>query len=132
VPIFVKLSTEKSSLTSKLARIDYIGAFFFIGGMTSFLVGLSWAGVQYDWVSIQTLAPMGAGIVSIIAALFWEVHGAREPFLRPSLFYSPSAIAAFACAWCQGFLVSLPSPSPPSIDDINPLFPFFSLFHASR
>lgn len=106
VPLFVKLTTKRTSLASKLARVDWLGGFLFIGGLTSFLVGMSWAGVQYSWKSAQVLAPMLIGIASIAAAIVWECYGAREPFLRPSLFYSSSALAAYVCALFQGFIVS--------------------------
>ncbi|KAK3690274.1 major facilitator superfamily domain-containing protein [Podospora appendiculata] len=105
VPLFVKLSTEKTSLTSKLARVDWVGGFLFIGGLTIFLVGLSWAGVQYKWKSAQVIAPLIIGAVGVMASLVWESHGAREPFLRPSLFYSSSAVAAYACALFQGLIL---------------------------
>ncbi|KAK4143460.1 major facilitator superfamily domain-containing protein [Dichotomopilus funicola] len=105
VPIYVKLSTAKSSLVSKLGRVDWIGGFFFIGGLTSFLIGISWAGVQYAWNSAATIAPMVVGVVSIVIAIFWEIYGAQEPFLRPSLFHSASAIATYSCALFQGFIL---------------------------
>ncbi|ORY67806.1 major facilitator superfamily domain-containing protein [Pseudomassariella vexata] len=105
VPIFVKLSPQKSSLASKLRRVDWVGSFFFIGGTTSFLIGLSWAGIQYDWLSIQTIVPMATGVASVVVSMVWEGYGAREPMLRLSLFCSSSAIAAYACAFCQGFLL---------------------------
>lgn len=105
VPIYVKLSTEKTSVLAKLGRVDWLGATLFIGSMTSFLVGLSWAGVQYEWTSVPVVAPMAVGAVGVALSLVWERFGAREPFLRPSLFHSPSAVAAYLCAWCQGFLL---------------------------
>ncbi|KAH8906628.1 major facilitator superfamily transporter [Coniochaeta sp. PMI_546] len=105
VPLFVKLQSEKSSFVSKLARVDWIGGFLFVGGMTSFLVGLSWAGVQYEWASPQTLVPIFLGVNAVIASVVWEVYYAKEPFLRPALFASPSAVAAYACAFGQGFLL---------------------------
>nr|XP_036574732.1 major facilitator superfamily transporter [Colletotrichum truncatum]KAF6781197.1 major facilitator superfamily transporter [Colletotrichum truncatum] len=105
VPLFVRLSTEKTSLISKLLRIDAVGSLLFIGGMTSFLIGISWAGVQFAWSSAATIAPIVVGVVAVIASLFWERYGAVEPFLRPSLFYSWSAVAGYLCAFCQGFLL---------------------------
>lgn len=90
---------------SKLGRVDWIGGFFFIGGLTSFLIGISWAGVQYAWNSAATIAPIVVGVASIIIAIAWEVYGAQEPFLRPSLFHSVSAIATYSCALFQGFIV---------------------------
>jgi hypothetical protein len=110
VPLYVKLTTTKPSLASKLRRIDWVGGFFFIGGLTSFLIGISWAGIQYEWKSVQTIAPMIVGILAIIIAIFWEIYGAREPFLRPSLFCSTSALATYAGALFQGFIVGLPRP----------------------
>ncbi|KAK4158735.1 major facilitator superfamily domain-containing protein [Cladorrhinum sp. PSN259] len=105
VPLFVKLTTKKTSLASKLARVDWLGGFLFIGGLTSFLVGMSWAGVQFSWKSVQVLVPMLVGVASVAASIVWECYGAREPFLRPSLFYSSSALAAYACALFQGFIL---------------------------
>ncbi|KAB5583489.1 major facilitator superfamily transporter [Coniochaeta sp. 2T2.1] len=105
VPLFVKLRAPKSSFVSKLARVDWVGGFLFIGGTTSFLIGLSWAGVQYKWSSAQTLAPIFVGINAVVAAVAWEVYFAKEPFLRPRLFSSLSSLAAYACAFGQGALI---------------------------
>jgi EmrB/QacA subfamily drug resistance transporter len=105
VPLFVKLKTEKSTLASKLARVDWIGGILFIGGMTSFLIGLSWAGIQFEWDSAQVLAPLFVGVTAVAAAIFWENFGAENPFLRPALFSSPSAVAAYLCAFGQGFIL---------------------------
>lgn len=107
VPIYVKLRTKKTSLFSKLGRIDWVGGFFFIGGLTSFLVGISWAGIQFEWKSAQAVTPMIIGVIGVIVAVVWEIYGAREPFLRPSLFCSTSALATYACALFQGFIVRL-------------------------
>ncbi|KAK1976438.1 major facilitator superfamily transporter [Colletotrichum cereale] len=105
VPLFVRLSTEKTLLVAKLRRIDGLGSFLFIGGMTSFLIGISWAGVQFAWFSFATIAPIVAGAVAVSASLLWERYGATEPFLRPSIFYCWSAVAGYFSAFCQGFLL---------------------------
>ncbi|KAH7628156.1 major facilitator superfamily domain-containing protein [Sordaria sp. MPI-SDFR-AT-0083] len=105
VPAFVKLTTKKTSLGSKLTRVDWLGGFLFIGGLTSFLVGMSWAGIQFEWRSVQTIVPMTVGGVSVLASIVWERYGAREPFLRASLFRSRSAIAAYGCALFQGLIL---------------------------
>ncbi|KAL2163263.1 hypothetical protein VTH06DRAFT_5319 [Thermothelomyces fergusii] len=105
VPLYVKLTTVKTSLASKLGRVDWIGGFFFIGGLTSFLVGISWGGIQYEWKSVQSITPIVVGVAGVGIAIVWEIYGAREPFLRPSLFHSPSALATYACALFQGFIL---------------------------
>ena len=118
VPIYVNLRAEKAPFASKLQRVDWIGGFLFLAGMTSFLVGLSWAGVQYDWLSVQTLLPMALGIAGVVLAVLWDCFGAREPMLKPWLFHSRSAVAAYTCAFLQGFVVRdrLLPPSPVSSD----------------
>lgn len=120
VPLYVKLTTKKTSVLSKLKRVDYIGGFFFIGGMTSFLVGISWAGIQFEWNSVQAVAPMAIGVFGVVVSVFWECYGAPEPFLRPSLFHSPSALATYACALFQGFIVGPSLPTPFSVCCVRP------------
>jgi uncharacterized membrane protein YfcA len=105
VPFSVTLTTKKTSLVSKLGRVDWIGGFLFIGGMTSMLVGLSWGGVQYPWGSPQTIFPICFGLTALIVFLLWEAQEASEPILRRSLFHCSSAVAAYLGALCQGFVV---------------------------
>jgi EmrB/QacA subfamily drug resistance transporter len=105
VPFFVKLSPEKSPFFSKLARVDWIGGFLFVGGVTTTLIGLSWAGIQFAWDSVQTLVPIFIGLAVLAAAIFYECRYAKEPFLTVSLFSSPSAMVAFAAAFMNGFIL---------------------------
>lgn len=94
-------------MREKLLRVDWIGGFLFISSLTSFLMGISWAGVQFPWSSFRTITPIVAGAVGVLLSLLWESYGARQPFLRRSLFYSSSAIAAYVCALCQGLVLFL-------------------------
>jgi MFS family permease len=106
VILFVQLETVKSSLKEKLLRVDWLGGFLFISSLTTFLIGLTWAGVQFPWSDYRTLVPLVLGVFGIGGSLTWEHFGAREPFLRRSLFYETSAIAAYICALTQGLVVS--------------------------
>lgn len=104
--LFVKLETAKTSLKEKLLRVDWLGGFFFISSLTTFLIGLTWAGAQFPWSDYRTLVPLILGGAGVGISLIWEKYGAREPFLRKSLFYEISAIAAYICALMQGLVVS--------------------------
>lgn len=110
VPIYVKLKTKKTSLMAKLARVDWVGSFLFTAGMTSFLIGISWAGIQFEWNSPQVIAPIVVGVFGIVTTFVWEVYFAAEPILRLSLFYCWSAVLAYACALFQGLIVCLQPP----------------------
>jgi MFS family permease len=62
-----------------LERIDFIGAFLAIGGITIFLVGLNWGGQDYQWHSVHVIATLTIGIASLVAFGFWEKFGAKYP-----------------------------------------------------
>jgi hypothetical protein len=111
VPLFVKINTTlQQSIRQKIQRVDWLGSFLFIAGTTSFLIGVSWGGVQYKWTSAHTLAPILVGMFGICISCVWETK-VKEPILRGSLFYNVSAVAAYYCAFAQGFLVSIKSMS---------------------
>ena len=106
VPLVVKIKAERTSLKHKLARIDWTGGFIFTGSMTSFLMAITWGGVQFRWSSFRTLVPLIIGVVGVSVAFAWEIWGTKTPFLRLYLFNSRSACLAYACALLQGLLVS--------------------------
>ena len=87
--------------------MDWLGGFIFISSLTAFLIGLAWAGAQFAWSDYRTLVPLILGAAGVVLLLIWEKYGAREPFLRKSLFYEVSAIAAYICALMQGLVVSM-------------------------
>lgn len=103
--IFVTLTQPATDLTSKLKRIDWIGNFLFISSLTSLLIGISWAGIQFAWSSYQTLLPICLGVIGLVAAIFYEIKVAAHPFLRYRIFNGRSTIASYIAAMLQGFLV---------------------------
>lgn len=105
IPLVLKLKTETSSLKSKLARVDWIGGILFIASLTSFLIAITWGGVQFEWGSYQTLVPLILGVFGLCLTLAWEGWLAKVPFLRLFLFNSRSAILAYICCILQGLLV---------------------------
>jgi hypothetical protein len=105
VLFLIPLKTAKTSLKAKLMRVDWLGGFLFIGGLTSALIAITWGGVKFAWISPRTLIPLSVGVTALITSLVWERYGAIDPFLRHSLFHTPSAIAAYICAFLQGLLL---------------------------
>ncbi|EHY59287.1 MFS transporter L2 [Exophiala dermatitidis] len=107
VPLFVRLKPRKAAATWKemFNRIDWLGGFLFISSATSFLIAVSWGGVQEPWGSWRTIVPLTIGGLGLIATMLWERFGALHPFLRHSLFERPSAVAVYACSFAQGLLL---------------------------
>ena len=112
IPLVVKLQTERTSLKHKLGQVDWIGGIIFTASMTSFLVAITWGGVQFAWSSFRTLVPLIVGVFGVIVALAWEIWWTKTPFLRLFLFNSRSAVLTYFMALLQGLLVS-PRPTLP-------------------
>ena len=105
IPLLLTLKPKSETLGTKLARVDWVGGFVFTSSATAFLIAISWGGTQYPCGSARTLAPLVSGIFGLIAVCLWEHFLAREPFLKPSLFKSVSAVATFICGASQGLLL---------------------------
>ncbi|EED17140.1 efflux pump antibiotic resistance protein, putative [Talaromyces stipitatus ATCC 10500] len=105
VPFVIRLKTQKSSITAKLGRIDWLGGLLFIGSMTAFLMAVTWGGVNHTWDSAATLVPLLVGIAGTVLSIIWEKWGTREPFIRLAIFSNRSALAGYYCAMTQGLVL---------------------------
>jgi MFS family permease len=121
LPLGLKFQQFETSFASRLLLIDWFGGFLFTASATSFLMALSWGGVQFPWGDFHTLVPLIVGLVGVGMALVWEAYGTKEPFLKLSVFNSRSAAAAQICSFAQGFLVSTLDSFPFPFSFFNPL-----------
>ena len=62
------------------------GNILIIGGCTSAIIGLSWAGIQAPWGSAKTLAPVIIGLLTLVAAIIYEAKVPKEPTVSSTLF----------------------------------------------
>lgn len=121
---FLKQERIPGGALSKMRRFDFVGAFLFVVGSTSFLFGVSSGGVMYDWGSWQTLVSMLVGVAVMVVFGFWEVMFAgrfgTEPLINRGIFNNWTIISADIQAVLHGailwallyFLSTLPLPSP--------------------
>ncbi len=109
VPLTVRLKPEKNrTLKENLARVDWAGGIFFIASTSSFLIGLTWSGIQYPWNSYQAWLPTVLGGVGLVLSVVYEVRIPAVPFLRVSVFSGVSAVLVYLCTAVHGFLVCPP------------------------
>jgi MFS family permease len=78
-------------------RIDFLGSVYLAVASTTLILGLSWAGSTYPWLSFQIL-----GLLSI-SLLFWvlflrEESGAAEPMLDPKVLTNRTFLTASVAA----------------------------------
>lgn len=64
-----------------LYELDYMGIFLYTAGVTLFLLGLGWAGIQHPWRSAAVIAPVVIGLVLFILTFAWDFT--RGPDTRP-------------------------------------------------
>ncbi|HXR64797.1 MAG TPA: MDR family MFS transporter [Ktedonobacteraceae bacterium] len=81
--------------------VDYMGALLLILGTVPLLLGFSWAGSQYSWLSPQVLGLFGCALLSLVVFLWYEARlekRGQEPILEPSLFRKSARIFSVAMA----------------------------------
>jgi len=78
----------RSKNTGKVS-IDYLGAALLILGTVPLLLGFTWAGTQYPWLSWQIISIFGGAVVFLTLFFLYEARLERQnaqPIIAPSLF----------------------------------------------
>ncbi|HEU5227636.1 MAG TPA: MDR family MFS transporter [Ktedonobacteraceae bacterium] len=74
---------------TRQVSIDYIGATLLVVGTVPLLLGFTWAGNPYPWLSAQVIGPFAAAVVFLAAFIIYEARLERrggQPIIEPSLF----------------------------------------------
>ncbi|HYX48934.1 MAG TPA: MFS transporter, partial [Ktedonobacteraceae bacterium] len=74
---------------AKQVSIDYVGAALLVMGTVPLLLGFTWAGSQYDWLSIQIIGLFSVALVALTSFIIYEAWLERrggQPIIEPSLF----------------------------------------------
>ncbi|KAF8258823.1 major facilitator superfamily domain-containing protein [Lactarius quietus] len=85
VLLFMRLRTPPATLREKLSKMDFIGNILITASTTLVVVGLTWGGVQYSWISAAVLAPLVLGLVGLASFVIYELHFCKPP-TAPILF----------------------------------------------
>jgi len=73
----------------KQVFIDYLGVLLLVLGTLPLLLGLSWAGSQYAWLSPQIIGLLAAAVILLTLLVLYATQLERqgkEPIFEPSLF----------------------------------------------
>jgi EmrB/QacA subfamily drug resistance transporter len=82
-------------------KIDYPGMTVLVLCVTPLIVGLSWAGAQYEWVSLQVIGALSMAAV-MLAAFIWIESHAAEPIMPLGIFRSRIVVVAVVARFCIG------------------------------
>ncbi|MFJ9696584.1 MDR family MFS transporter [Kitasatospora sp. NPDC101183] len=83
--ILVVQRTLKLPVVKRPVKIDYLGAVTITAAVSLLMIWITLAGKNYDWVSWQSAAMVGGGLLLGALAVVIE-HRAAEPIIPPSLF----------------------------------------------
>ncbi|KAK5527314.1 hypothetical protein LTR07_001086 [Exophiala xenobiotica] len=70
-PGFVGLHPEGKSRLQQFKELDFVGLILFGGGLTSFLLGVSWGNNPYPWRSVTVLVPLLLGVGGTLAGVLF-------------------------------------------------------------
>lgn len=90
--VLIFLMPSLRSQNAGKARIDYLGAMLLIAGTVPLLLGFTWAGSTYAWISVQTFGLLGASVVFLAAFILYDRYLEQrnaQPIVDPSLFKNP-------------------------------------------
>ena len=71
-PTYNQLHVQGKTKRQQMKELDYGGLFIFVAGMVLSIVGLSWGGSTYPWVSAQVLSTL---IIGILLLALLPVYG---------------------------------------------------------
>ncbi|KAK5222205.1 hypothetical protein LTR72_006462 [Exophiala xenobiotica] len=68
-------------------QLDFLGLFLYTTGLTTFLVGLTWAGQPgHPWKSVSVIAPIIVGFVTLMACFAYDFTLATRPLFPLPVF----------------------------------------------
>ncbi|THH00030.1 hypothetical protein EW026_g2414 [Hermanssonia centrifuga] len=103
--LFLKVRTPEGSITAKLARVDWLGNFIVIAGSTLAIVGLTFGGIQFPWVSAQVLAPLIVGLALIGVFLLYEGKIPREPAIPWEVLSNRTTVGGYMSTLTHGIVM---------------------------
>ena len=72
-------------ITLRKHHLDYCGSALLVAAAVPMLLGFTWAGTSYPWLSWEVVGAWVVSAVAWAAFIFWELR-AREPVINPRLF----------------------------------------------
>jgi len=87
--VLIFLMPTLRSKNSGKASIDYFGALLLIAGTVPLMLGFTFAGSQYAWLSGQVIGLFAGAVVFVVLFILYEARLERrnaQPIIDPSLF----------------------------------------------
>ena len=99
VLLFLRLKTPTAPLKEKVRKMDIMYVFvnlctssltlalrgnvLIIVSTTSIVVGLTWGGIRYPWLSTHVLSPLVVGFIGLGGFIIYEIYFCKPPIVSP-------------------------------------------------
>ncbi|KAG8161826.1 hypothetical protein KVR01_008813 [Diaporthe batatas] len=98
-PSYDQLHVHGKTRWQMTRDLDFVGIFLYVAGCVLFLVGLSWGGSVYPWVSAEVLCTLLVGVATLAAFAVYEGYFCRvQPLMPPRMFRNVGFVAIIAIA----------------------------------
>ncbi|KAB2571990.1 Efflux pump FUS6 [Lasiodiplodia theobromae] len=102
--LFLDVHNPRTRLRAGLAAVDWLGTATMLGLTLMLLLALNMGGVVAAWSSAKIVCLLVFGALMVVGFVVSEQRFAAHPIMPPRLFRDPSNVAAFAAAFCSGFV----------------------------
>lgn len=102
---FLRLKKKETQLVQKLKEIDWVGAVLFVASTTGFLISVTWGGINHPWNSWETLVPLIAGCIGLVAFIVWEWLVAEAPLVRLRVLKRRTAAVTYLGDFIHGLVM---------------------------
>ncbi|KAG9233285.1 major facilitator superfamily domain-containing protein [Amylocarpus encephaloides] len=87
----------------KLKSIDFCGIALALAGTAVVMLGLTWAGGQYSWDSVQVVSSLVFGFAISCSFILWQWRGTNVPLIPLHIFKSRIVVGACITMFVNGW-----------------------------
>ncbi|KKY36479.1 putative efflux pump antibiotic resistance [Diaporthe ampelina] len=102
--LFLRLKSLEEPLSTRFARLDWIGSLMFTVGAAAFVLPLSWAGNLYPWSSWKTIVPLVIGMLVLLVFAFYEAKP-EAPLFPHRIFKSRTSLMTLLSGTVHGLII---------------------------
>ncbi|KAH9917681.1 Mfs1.1 [Epithele typhae] len=107
VAVFLQLRRPPvESMRAAFMSMDWIGNAIIITSSTSCIIALTWAGVQFPWVSAPVLLPLIIGVIGFPCAIAYDAYVAEHPVIPLSILNNRTSLGGYLGAFFHGLVIN--------------------------
>ncbi|KAF4564674.1 hypothetical protein EYR40_010842 [Pleurotus pulmonarius] len=102
VTVFLTVNTPRQGFKEKITQIDWLGLFLIIASTVAIMIGLTWGGIKFPWISPQVLVPVCLGAAGLVGFIFVEMFLAKEATVPAFLLTNRTILSGYLGTFFHG------------------------------